>query len=402
MNNVILPNRLKYFCDNDGGLVRTGGSDHGNQIKPRDTKMTQGDHAENIQLEKVASEVVDNDSGASDYRIATYPADYTLELLYKKWKARQIEIPPFQRSFVWKQTQSSKLIESFLVGLPVPAVFLYCEHNSQKYLVIDGQQRLRTIFSFFEGYFDEEHGGQSTVFHLKGLNESSKFNNRQYDDLDDEDKLMLKNAILRAFIVYQQDPDDDTSMYHIFERLNTGRASLQNQEIRSCIYHGGLSDLFDELNGLEVWRKILGRDAPDLRKKDIELILRFFAMRNIDLDKYSKPMKDYLNKYMKRNMDPDESELASLRDIFEKTCNSVVSNLGERPFHVRKGLNVAVFDSVMVAFSDNLERVPCDIAGRYKKLIADEKFVDNTKNSTTDVGAIEQRFREATCQLFRS
>ena len=125
-------------------------------------------------------------------------------------------------------------------------------------------------------------------------------------------------------------------------------------------------------------------------------------MRNIDLDKYSKPMKDYLNKYMKRNMDPDESELASLRDIFEKTCNSVVSNLGERPFHVRKGLNVAVFDSVMVAFSDNLERVPCDIVGRYKKLIADEKFVDNTKNSTTDVGAIEQRFREATCQLFRS
>ena len=294
------------------------------------------------------------------------------------------------------------MIESFLVGLPVPAVFLYSEHNSQKYLVIDGQQRLRTIFSFFEGYFREEHGRQPTVFHLKGLSESSKFNNRQYNDLDDEDKLMLKNAILRASIVYQQDPNDDTSMYHIFERLNTGRASLRNQEIRSCIYHGKLSDLFDELNGLKVWRKILGKSAPDPHKKDIELILRFFTMGNIDFEKYSKPMKDYLNKYMKRNMDPDQKELASLRDIFKKTCKGVIANLGERPFHVRKGLNVAVFDSVMVAFSHNLEGVPRDIKDRYKKLMADEGFVGNTKRSTTDTGVIKKRFCEAMHQLFGS
>lgn len=89
--------------------------------------MAQNDQGKNIQLETVASEAEDRESGPLDYRIATYPADYTLELLHQKWKAQEIEIPPFQREFVWKQNQSSKLIESFLVGLPVPAVFLYSE-----------------------------------------------------------------------------------------------------------------------------------------------------------------------------------------------------------------------------------------------------------------------------------
>ena len=364
--------------------------------------MTSDNQAENIQLENVDSEVEDHESGPPDYRIATYPADYTLELLHLKWKATEIEIPPFQRGFVWKQTQSSKLIESFLVGLPVPAVFLYSERSSQKYLVIDGQQRLRTIFGYFEGYFGEEYSGRRNVFRLKGLNESSKFYNRQYDDLDEHDKLRLKNTILRAFIVHQQDPEDDTSMYHIFERLNTGGTSLRNQEIRNCVYHGRLSAFFDELNKLKSWRKILGKDAPDPRKNDIELILRFFAMRNMDTIKYSKPMKDYLNKFMKRNMDPDEHEVDKLGDIFERTCSTVVVNLGERPFHVRSGLNAAVFDSVMVAFSNNLERVPHDINDRYEKLKIDENFVENTKNSTTDVRVIERRFGNAERQLFKS
>lgn len=364
--------------------------------------MTPDNLAQKIQMEKIPSEVVDHESGPPDYRIVTYPADYTLELLHQKWKASEIEIPPFQRSFVWKQTQSSKLIESFLVGLPVPAIFLYSEHNSQKYLVIDGQQRLRTVFNYFDGYFGGEHGSRRNTFHLKGLNERSQFHDRQYKDLADDDKLRLKNAILRAFIVQQQDPEDDTSMYHIFERLNAGGTSLRNQEIRNCIYHGRLSAFFDEINQQKPWRKILGKHSLDPRKNDIELILRFFAMRAMTTNKYSKPMKDYLSKFMKRNMHLEQNALDRFGDIFGKTCEAVIDNLGERPFHVRSGLNAAVFDSVMVAFSNNLERVPSDIKFRYEQLVVDKDFVDNTKNSTTDVGVIERRFHEAARQLFDS
>ena len=126
---------------------------------------------EDIELERVTSEDEDYESGPPSYEINTYPADFTLEVLHQKFLAGEIVIPPFQRQFVWKQVQSSKLVESFLLGLPVPSVFLYTERDSQNLLVIDGQQRLRSIFYFFEGYFGEEQRGRRTVFQLKGLSE---------------------------------------------------------------------------------------------------------------------------------------------------------------------------------------------------------------------------------------
>ena len=103
-----------------------------------------------VEVEPLQSEVDDYESSAAEYEISTYPADFTLEVLWSKWKAEDIIVPQFQRQFVWKHVQASKLIESFLAGLPVPAIFLYVERKSQKYLVIDGQQRLRSIFYFFE------------------------------------------------------------------------------------------------------------------------------------------------------------------------------------------------------------------------------------------------------------
>jgi len=101
---------------------------------------------DDLELEAITSEDEDYESAPPDYQITTYPADFTLEVLYQKWKAKDIQIPDFQRSFVWKQVQASKLIESFLVGLPVSAVFLYTKRNSQQFFVIDGQQRLKSIF----------------------------------------------------------------------------------------------------------------------------------------------------------------------------------------------------------------------------------------------------------------
>lgn len=360
--------------------------------------MTANDFDTDLELESVDSEEEDYESAPPDYQIATYPADYTLEVLHQKWKSNEIEIPKFQRRFVWKQTQASKLIESFLVGLPVPAVFFYSERRSQKYLVIDGQQRLKSIFFYFEGYYGPERGGVRPVFRLKGLNQQSQFHNRAFEDLLDEDKRRLKNAVLRTFIVQQLDPENDTSMYHIFERLNTGGTLLANQEIRNCVYHGKFASFLDEINGLEDWRRILGKKEPDTRKKDVELILRFLAMR--DPNSYKNPMKDFLSKFMLKNKDPKKKTLRSNRDLFERTCRSVVSELGEKPFHVRAGLNAAVFDAVMIAFSHHLDSIPKDVRKRYSRLIKDAGFEKNTRSSTTNVEVVHRRFRQATSQLF--
>src|SRR5712692_10357168 len=156
-----------------------------------------------IEFERITSEEEDYESAPPTYEINTYPADFTLEVLHQKWNAGDIEIPRFQRQFVWKQVQASKLIESFLIGLPVPAVFLYTERTTQKFLVIDGQQRLRSIFYFFEGFFGEEQKGKRTIFQLRGLSEKSKYFGKTFQDLHEPDRRRFQNCVLRSFIVQQ-------------------------------------------------------------------------------------------------------------------------------------------------------------------------------------------------------
>ena len=351
-----------------------------------------------LELEPIESEDEDYQSAPPDYQVATYPADYTLEGLYNKWQRGELIVPDFQRRFVWKQTQASKLIESFLVGLPVPAVFFYRERESKKFLVIDGQQRLKSAFYFFEGYFGPETAGKRPVFRLKGLSERSRFSGRTFDELEDESQRELNDSVLRAFVVQQLNPQDDTSMYHIFERLNTGGTLLANQEVRDCVYHGKLSKFLDELNEVDSWRMILGKPKPDPRKRDLELALRFLAMR--DSSAYTHPMKDYLSRFMHKNRNASTDMLEGSRGVFKNTCRAVVDELGEKPFHVRRGLNAAIFDSVMCAFSNHLNDIPPDVKNRYKALVGDSDFDKNTRNSTTNVDVVRGRFHQAATRLF--
>src|SRR5262249_11349370 len=140
------------------------------------------------------------------YEVVTYPADYTLEVLVGKLqgddrKPSEIQIPGFQRKFVWSQAQASKLIESFLLGLPVPPVFLFTTAENIQ-MVVDGQQRLKSIGYFFEGYFGSETGGRRPVFRLTGLNERSPYLGQTFKDLETKNPIALrklKDSVLRAF-----------------------------------------------------------------------------------------------------------------------------------------------------------------------------------------------------------
>ena len=349
-------------------------------------------------LEHIDSEEEDRDSVPTEYNIATFPADYTLQLLHHKWKDGEIEVPAFQRNFVWKQPQASRLIESFLVGLPVPAVFLYDQRPARKYLVIDGQQRLRSVFQYFDGWFGTAEIGKRPVFRLKGLNRGSAFAGRSFDDLNEGDQRTLKNAILRVFIVRQLAPDNDSSMYHIFERLNTGGTLLSNQEIRNCVCHGRFAECLVTMNGAGDWRRIFGRAEPDARRRDVELILRFLALQAAT---YSKPMKDFLTRYMRGHKNASDDKLESFCKLFDSTCRAVVAALGDRPFHVRAGLNAAVFDAVMSAFAKHPDQAPSDVVNRYRALIADEEFDRYTRSGTTDVEVVKRRLELADKRLFR-
>ena len=92
--------------------------------------------------------------------------------------------------------------------------------------------------------------------------------------------------------------------------------------------------------------------------------------------------------------------LQNIRDLFERTCEVVVTELGHKPFHVRSGLNAAVFDAVMIAFSNHLDDIPQDIQRRYDRLIQDQEFEKHTRSRTTDVEVVQGRLRQAAAQLF--
>lgn len=119
-----------------------------------------------------------------------------------------------------------------------------------------------------------------------------------------------------------------------------------------------------------------------------------------DISAYKKPMKDFLSKFMRKNRDASAEVVKVSRDIFERTCDAVVTSLGERPFHVRAGLNTAVFDGVMTAFANHSGAIPADIAARYRGLINDLDFQKRTRDTTTDVDTVKERLSQAERMLF--
>ena len=193
------------------------------------------------------------------YDIATYPSDYTLSGIQELWTAKDLIIPDFQREFVWSIEQGSLLINSFLMGLPVPPVFFYIDEDN-KNLVIDGQQRILSIIFYFEGYFGVETSEKRRVFRLTGLSPKSPYHNLRFGDLKDLDQRKLRGSVLRAVNIKQLAPrSDNSSVYHIFERLNTGGTALKPQEIRNCVYRGPIVQAFRALNRDRNWRKYSGR-----------------------------------------------------------------------------------------------------------------------------------------------
>ncbi|MEE8257246.1 MAG: DUF262 domain-containing protein, partial [Acidobacteriota bacterium] len=148
-----------------------------------------------LRLEKIKAEIQDERSELALYKIIPYPADYTLEGLHEKWKQENISIPEFQRQFVWTVLQASRLVESFLLGLPVPGIFFYKDPETGRLVVIDGQQRLRSVFSFFKG----EWPGTRAPFRLREV--QYQWEGRLFSDLKPVDQQRLKDAVLRATIV---------------------------------------------------------------------------------------------------------------------------------------------------------------------------------------------------------
>ncbi len=334
----------------------------------------------------------DSEEVLVEYDITTYPSDFTLDGLYQMWEHKDITIPDFQREFVWSIKQSSLLIESFLIGLPVPPIFFYIDDDNIN-LVIDGQQRLLSVFYFFEGYFGKENErGKRQTFRLTGLHPKNPFANKRFIDLEDKDKRKLRATVLRAINVRQLLPkEQSTSVYHIFERLNTGGTPLKPQEIRNCVYRGDFLSKLRALNEDSNWRLMIGKNLPDKHQTDVELILRAFGLC-YHLDEYEKPMKEFLNKIAKKYQEGSSSRVMSFENKFKRATTVIVNTFGKKPFSTRGPLNASFYDSIFCTIINNIDRLPIDLLDRYKCLISNQDFIDYTTLATTDAKIVKERF----------
>lgn len=329
-----------------------------------------------------------------NYSITSYGADYPTDGLVKRLNRGDIYVPDFQRGYVWKLKEASKFIESLLLGLPVPGIFLSKEIETQKLLVIDGQQRLRTIQYFYNRIFEPT----KQEFALSGI--SPQFNGKTYNSLSEEDRRRLDDSIIPATVIKQDEPtEDQDSIYQIFERLNTGGVKLQAQEIRACIYHGEFNELIKELNNHPDWRKIYG--AVDKHMKDQEFILRFLALY-FCLDSYVKPMKSFLNGFMVKNKHLRVHSLQEISNIFTNTVELIANSIGNNAFRLKSNrINAAIFDAVMVGLAVRLNKGSInnknDVLLSYNALLQNPRFLAASVDTarTTETNNVEIRLDEA-------
>jgi len=352
-----------------------------------DTMMDEEKKPHAIDLDEEKDEVV-----PFKYTITTWGVDYPVDGLVKRMAKEDIFIPTFQRAYVWTYTQACRFMESLLLGLPVPGIFLSKERDTNKLLVIDGQQRLRTLQWFYQGVFKKHQ----RAFQLQGV--QKEFEGLTYETLRPEDRRRLDDALIRATIIRQDQPsEDDSSIYHIFERLNTGGTLLHPQEIRACLYHGPFNEMLNELNKNHSWRKVYAGGGT--RMRDQELILRFLALK-FNERAYSRPMKEFLNDYMGKNRKLNADSKETLSCAFSRAIEAINGTIGEMAFRPKGSVNAAVFDSVMVGVSNRLDkgeiREKEKVRERYDALLINPEFVQATTKSTADEENVKKRIELAT------
>lgn len=336
------------------------------------------------------------------YAITSYGADYPVDSLVKRLHNGDIVIPRFnvghiassddvgfQREYVWTKTQAERFIESLLLGLPVPGIFLVREMDG-RLLVLDGHQRLQTLRNFYDGQFK----GRS--FRLNNVQD--RFKGLYYKTLEAEDRRRLDNSIIHATVMRQDEPSEDfSSVYLIFERLNSGGTILQPQEIRVALYHGPFAELLASLNEYPAWRELYGKKSQ--RLKDLELIQRFFALFYYG-DKYTRPMKAFLNRYMATNRELAAQNEEELTSIFTLTVDAIREGIGLRAFKPSNAVNAAVLDSVMVGVATRIVvggelSDPSSLELPYRVLLQDSEYLRTVSRATADDESVATRLERA-------
>jgi hypothetical protein len=337
-----------------------------------------------------------------DTKTTIEKADRSLSELHDWHRDGDIVIDPeWQRNYVWDRIKASKLIESFLLDIPVPVVYL-ARNESGKYEVIDGLQRLTSVFDYFEGKFK-----------LTRLDFRKDIDDRLFKELKAEDQKKLKRAILRTFELSSTSGD---IYFTVFERLNTGGVKLNDMEIRNCIYRGSLNSCVKRLSENEDFIKCLNNPRASKRMDDRSLVLRFLAFYERTHHKSHSGLKRFLNDFMETYKDVKDEKIREYEKVFEKSMKACLTIFGNQAFrlkvdskHPNESLNskssgewatrpnAAIFPVIATSFTEydlgKITRCADSIYEEYCDLIGeDPKWVDYIRRASGNPDRIKYVF----------
>jgi hypothetical protein len=271
-----------------------------------------------------------------DRPVTSQSSDWTISALRDKLDRGQLDLQPkFQREYVWslRPELPSRLIESLLLEIPIPPIY-FGKVNQGRLEMIDGQQRLTTLVNFV-----------SNKFPLRKLQRMASLNHKFFKDLTKPQQEKILDTPIRSIVI---DAGANTELrYEVFERLNRGSMTLNEQELRNCVYRGPFNDLLAELEKDSYWRKSKGGDQPEGRFKEREVILRFFAFAN-RLPQYSGNLKRFLNEYMGQYAPREPQDLKTHAAQFRQTMQNIYAVFGDkaaRLYEINPRTNKGSWDS---------------------------------------------------------
>jgi hypothetical protein len=323
-------------------------------------------------------------------------ADWTIETINSQMSKGNIDLQPaFQRRNAWDDVRKSRLIESIIVGMPVPNIVL-AENKEHKgrFIVIDGKQRLAAINEFMDNQY-----------RLRGLDIRKDLNGMELNSLPTSDREGLENSTIRSTVI--KNWVDQNFLYSIFFRLNSGSLPLSPQELRKALIGGNLLDSIEEyLKESRSFHRIFG-EGLDRRMRDSELVLRFIAYDR-DLQNYSGNFKEFLDtatRYYEDSWDTRRAEVAERLDRLDVSLDTTFSIFGNDSFKkwlgdkYEKVMNRAVFDCVARYFADqDVSRIALShkqqVIEAFQITCLDPTFRDSVEKTPKTIGATQFRIEK--------
>jgi hypothetical protein len=361
-------------------------------------------HDEELEIDEVVEDDGELDIEVGQRKIIWQAKDFSIrEFLTMKNDGELALQPLYQRNFVATDLIASKLVESILLDVPIPVVYL-AEEQDGSYSVIDGQQRLTSFLSFLEGKFPD-----TRPFKLSGLKVLPEINRKLFTELDNELQKKIRSTTIHSIIIKKESNPD--IKFEIFERLNTGSTKLNEDEIRNTVYRGSYIELLSELSENAVFHGLVKKDNFKKRMIYRGMILRFFALSEKSYINYKSSMKQFSNKELRDNRDLSPNKVKEYKARFEHCLDLVKVVFGDMAFRRyipgndgesgkwgETQINMALYDIQMVGFvnyskNDVLAKADLIREGLLDLMTTNQQFKEQLIWQTSDTDVLKKRFR---------